>query len=74
MKAWILVVKFIFIGSLFIVNNQNLHLADAGERGIFIDSFYDWISRISDKATEITGYVVNSEWLPDQNFSNYSNG
>jgi len=56
--------KFIFIGALFIVSNQNLHLKNPEELSQFIDLFVAWLSTILSHASKITGYVANSEWLP----------
>ena len=64
MKVYLFILKFLFIGALFIVSNNNLHLADINERGIFYNSFYSWITGLIDHAAQITGYVTKSEWLP----------
>ncbi len=64
MKTYLYILKFLFIGALFIVSNNNLHLADLHEREIFYDSFYSWITNLLGHAGQITGYVTNSEWLP----------
>lgn len=67
MKIWIFIVKFIFIGSLFIVSNHNLYLSEASDRELFIDYFSSWLGKLYEKSSEITGYVVSSAWLPDKN-------
>ena len=65
MKIGIIIVKFIFIGALFIVSNQNLHLLEFDDRQEFYDYFGNWMEGIYDHSLEITGYVLNSEWLPE---------
>ncbi len=72
MKSWLIAIKFVFIGALFIISNNNLHLGDSYERGVFIESFLSWISELYDKTFEITGYVVNSEWLPGESVNGNS--
>ncbi len=67
MKIWILVVKFIFIGSLFIVSNHNLYLSEPADRELFVEYFSSWLSELYGKSAEITGYVISSAWLPDKN-------
>lgn len=67
MKLSLTIIKFLFIGMLFIVSNNNLYLKDTDDRQIFLDSFYSWINGLLSHAYEITGYVINSEWLPSNN-------
>lgn len=64
MKLTIFIMKFLFIGALFIVSNQNLHLKNPDELSQFADLFIAWLSTILSHASKITGYVANSEWLP----------
>ena len=64
MKIYLFILKFLFIGALFIVSNNNLHLADFNEREIFYNSFYSWLSDLFGRASQITGYVTSSKWLP----------
>ncbi|MFH1425394.1 MAG: hypothetical protein ABIG28_01530 [archaeon] len=64
MKIYISILKFFFIGSLFIVSNHHLYLNNAQDVGTFFDLFYDWLGNLFQHGMQITGYVVNSEWLP----------
>ena len=64
MKIWIFLVKFLFIGMLFIVSTENLYMKNAGDRTIFFNHFYSWVSELSSHISQITSYVINSEWLP----------
>ncbi|MBS3098668.1 hypothetical protein J4462_00485 [Candidatus Pacearchaeota archaeon] len=65
MKLIIFIVKFLLIGALFIVTNENLALQDQANREIFYIEFQSWISDLSTHIGEITGYIINSEWLPE---------
>jgi len=67
MKLWIVLLKFIFIGALFIVSNQNLYLNVEEDRAEFIDRYHSWFEGLYEHSLEITGYVINSEWLPKNN-------
>lgn len=66
MKITILVLKFLFVAALFIVSNNNLHLSVPQERDTFVMMYNAWFGSIFDQFKEVTGYVVNSEWLPKQ--------
>ncbi len=73
MKLYILFIKFLFIGALFIISNENLHLKDANEREIFFQHYYDWLNTLFSHTTQITAYVTNSEWLPGANQTTFAN-
>ena len=64
MKIQIVIIKFIVLGALFIISNQNLHLAVASERAIFFDAYSSWFTNIVDQLVQVTGYVVRFDWLP----------
>jgi len=64
MKIIMFIVKFLLIGALFIVSNENLALQGKEDREFFFETFQTWISSLTGNFGEITGYVVNSEWLP----------
>jgi len=66
MKIPIVILKLLFIGALFIVSNHNLHLADSNERGVFFNVYTDWLSNLFFQGTDVTGYVVKFEWLPNK--------
>jgi hypothetical protein len=66
MKITIVIIKFLFIGALFIVSNENLHLSVPTERSTFFDNFFSWLDTLFGHSLEIVGYVVNSEWLPQE--------
>ena len=61
----IIIIKIFFISALFIISNQNLHMKDAGERQVFLDSYYSWVQDVFNQTVEIAGYVINSRWLPE---------
>ena len=67
MKLSIIILKFLFIGALFIISNENLALHNPDSREIFYQHYFSWLSTIFDHAKQITGYVVNSGWLPGEN-------
>jgi hypothetical protein len=67
MKFSIILVKFLFLGALFIVSNHNLYLNDVSDRGAFYDLFYNWLSTLFNHSQQIVGYVIDSEWLPPEN-------
>ena len=64
MKFQIITVKLFVLGALFIVSNQNLHLAIASERDIFFNAYSSWLGSIAQQIAQVTGYVVRFDWLP----------
>lgn len=69
-RVIIFLIKFFLIGALFIVSNHHLALADSGNRDIFFDKYYSWISTTLDNTYLIVGDAVKLEWLPESgNFS-----
>ena len=69
MKVWILLIKFLFIGALFIINNYQLNLNNPEHFDTFQGLYYGWLEKIASYGLDLTGYVVQSEWLPDTNVS-----
>ena len=67
MKIGIFIFKFLFLGALFIVSNENLYLNDVQDREIFYDHFYSWLETLFEHSSQIAGYVIDSEWLPQEN-------
>lgn len=67
MKIYILVTKFLFIGALFIVSNHNLRLSVSEERKLFFELYYEWFNNVYSQMKSITGYVIESQWLPKIN-------
>jgi hypothetical protein len=64
MKAQLVIVKLLFLGALFIISNQNLHIGVTQERETFFDAYYAWVLNIVNQITDVTAYVVKFEWLP----------
>jgi len=66
MKLWMILVKFMFIGALFIVSNENLHLNDKEDLDTFFGLYYGWLEQLYSQTLEIGSYVVYSGWLPGE--------
>ena len=67
MKIPILIVKLLFLGALFIISNQNLHLGVSSERQVFFHDYSVWLGNLFNKAVDVTSYVIKVDWLPDKN-------
>jgi len=67
MKITIILIKFLFVGALFIISNHQLYLSNQQQMDEFFDRYYNWLSLIFENAMEVSGYVVHSAWIPDQN-------
>lgn len=73
MKIPIIIVKLLFLGALFIISNQNLHLGVSSERQVFFHDYSAWIGNIFNKAVDVTGYIIKVDWLPDKNTGIFNN-
>ncbi|MDO8459881.1 MAG: hypothetical protein Q7S74_02110 [Nanoarchaeota archaeon] len=67
MKTALLLIEFILIGTLFIVSNNNLHLNIKEERAKFTTLYYGWLGSLVSQGSQISGYVIKSQWLPPLN-------
>jgi uncharacterized protein YxeA len=65
MKIILTILIFLILGAFFIISNENLALRDSNAFDQFTDLYYDWLNSLFDNGKDITGYVVNSDWLPD---------
>jgi NDP-sugar pyrophosphorylase family protein len=65
MKIIMSLLMFLVLGALFIISNENLVLRESGNFEEFKDLYSDWLSELFDNGRTITGYVVDSHWLPD---------
>ncbi|MEX0920663.1 MAG: hypothetical protein WDZ62_00140 [Candidatus Pacearchaeota archaeon] len=65
----LLVIKFFFISALFVISNGNLYMTDSLDRQVFFDIYSEWLGDIFGQGVEVAGNVVNSQWLPENNFS-----
>ncbi|MEK6895825.1 MAG: hypothetical protein AABX48_04875 [Nanoarchaeota archaeon] len=64
MKWLLVIVKFLFVGALFIVSNNHLYLSNPHDFEIFKQYYYVWLGNVFDYGKGITSYVVQSQWLP----------
>jgi len=65
----LIIIKFFFISALFIISNGDLYLRDSEQREIFFDSYSSWFKGVFNQGAEIVGYVIESKWLPQNDFS-----
>ena len=66
MKVIIVVMKFLFIGALYIISNQNIHILDPGQLSYFFASYSVWLVSLFTSAQGMTGYLSKVEWFPGQ--------
>jgi hypothetical protein len=67
MKVTLTLIKIICIGCLFIISNNNLHITEQSDRIVFTNVFHAWLSDLFSTTSQITGYVIDSRWLPPDN-------
>ena len=66
MKIISFVIMFLLIGAFFIISENHLALKDAENREKFQDMYVGWINKIFGNSKTTVGYVVNLDWLPDE--------
>lgn len=64
MKVALFIIKFLLLGSFFIISNHNLYMNDAGDRAEFFSISNIWLSSLFDNAKTLTSYVAKLEWMP----------
>ncbi len=69
MKLWIFVIKFLFIGALFIVSNYDLNLGSSAHFESFKALYFSWLTDVFNQGIKVTGYITESGWLPPTNSS-----
>lgn len=69
MKTFLIFMKIFFFAALLIISNGNLALADSHSRGVFVDRYTEWLGEMFHQGTDVVGYVVSTEWLPDNNYT-----
>jgi len=69
MKTMLIILKVLFIGALLIISNGELALSEQDNLEIFVNEYGFWVSELFDNGVTVVGYVVNTEWLPETNFT-----
>jgi len=64
LKIFLAVIKFLFIGALFIISNNHLYIGTSVDFSIFRGMYFDWLNSLFDYGRDITAYVIDSQWLP----------
>jgi hypothetical protein len=65
MKIFLAICMFLLLGAFFIISNENLSLKESSNFDEFTDMYYDWLGSLFENGKELTGNVINSEWLPE---------
>jgi len=64
-KLYLIIVIFLLINAFFIVSENNLKLNDSENIKIFFQSYFSWFKNIGNNLGEISGNVVNLDWVPN---------
>lgn len=70
MKLSVILISILLIGALFIISNENLHLAKKEEANKFLKSYALWLASGILKIKSITLNVAKLDWLPSGNKGN----
>jgi hypothetical protein len=64
MKIFIFIFMFLMIGSLVIINNNDLNIYETEDSKEFSKVFFSWVDSVYKNVQNITGKVVKSNWIP----------
>ena len=65
MKFLTFIIMFICLGAFFIISNENLNMTIIEDRQKFQEDYSGWLSNLFNNAKGMTGYVIDSKWLPN---------
>ncbi len=65
MKVFQLILFFLFLSSLVVISNNNLHLKDKNQAMEFGRLYYSWLYNTGANIVQTTGYVIKFDWLPN---------
>ena len=64
MKAILFLLVFLTIGALFIISNNNIQLNNSESITQLSETYLNWLDKIFSNTQDITGEVIDLEWLP----------
>ena len=64
MKLYLIIAIFILMNGFFIISNNDLKMDNAENISKFILIYGEWIDRISNNLSTISGNVVKMDWTP----------
>ncbi len=73
MRVLQLFLFFLFLSSLVVISNNNLHLKDKEQAMEFGRLYYSWLYNTASNLIQTTGYVIKFDWLPNQNNTKVKN-
>lgn len=65
MKIVVFILIFFILGSLIIINNNDLNIYDKEDLKEFSDIFFSWFGGVYQNVQEITGNAVKLKWVPE---------
>ena len=66
MRVLAVVFVFLFVGALFVVSNENLHLSEREDFSKFYGMYYNWIASLLGNFKNLTLFVVKFDWIPKE--------
>ena len=64
MRVIMTILIFLILGAFFIISNENLALKEKDNFETLKDRYLEWLGNLFDNTKDLTGYVINSDWLP----------
>ena len=56
---------FFTLSALLIISNNDLALYEKENYKIFLDSYVEWLDKLSANYQRLTGEVIKLDWLPE---------
>lgn len=64
MRFFLFILIFLFLGAMFIISNENIHLKNSEGLSKFTVEYSNWLNNLFENTKTVTGYVAKLEWLP----------
>ncbi len=65
MKAILIILIFLILGSLIIINNHDIQITKKQDLKKFSEFSLNWIDKVYSNIQNITGHVIKESWLPE---------
>ena len=56
---------FLLLGAFFIITSENLALKNKDNFEQFSSLYYSWFDNLFENGKTLTGYIIDSKWLPE---------
>ncbi|MBI2628982.1 hypothetical protein HYW74_02780 [Candidatus Pacearchaeota archaeon] len=65
MKTILIILVFLLINAFFIISNNNLALNNSDNLASLATNYFNWLEKIGNNLTTITGNIIRLNWMPN---------